>query len=140
MKVLSIRQPWAFLIANGLKDLENRDWPTSFRGPLLIHAGKQFEDEAIDWILDRLEDGDMRKRLLVGKSAFQCGGIVGVAKMVDCVTWSDSKWFCGEYGFVFERVTPLPFMPLRGQLKFFDAPQAIVEQVRAEFESRKVRV
>lgn len=38
MKVLSIRQPWAWLIVNGHKDVENRTWDSYYRGPLLIHA------------------------------------------------------------------------------------------------------
>ena len=40
MKALSIRQPWAWLIVCGHKPLENRSWPTPYRGPLLIHAAK----------------------------------------------------------------------------------------------------
>ena len=45
MKILSVRQPWAWLLFNG-KDIENRTWRTSYRGPLLIHAslGKDPED------------------------------------------------------------------------------------------------
>ena len=39
MAALSIRQPWAWLVVNGYRDIENRDWPTNFRGPLLVHAG-----------------------------------------------------------------------------------------------------
>ncbi|WP_245839042.1 ASCH domain-containing protein [Yersinia kristensenii] len=38
MKALSIRQPWAWLIVNGYKDIENRTWNTKCRGPVLIHA------------------------------------------------------------------------------------------------------
>jgi hypothetical protein len=38
MRALTIRQPWAWLIVHGHKDLENRTWCTSYRGPLLIHA------------------------------------------------------------------------------------------------------
>ena len=40
MKALSIRQPWAWLILHGGKDIENRDWATRFRGRVLIHASK----------------------------------------------------------------------------------------------------
>lgn len=40
MKALTISQPWANLIASGLKFVENRTWATSYRGPLAIHAGK----------------------------------------------------------------------------------------------------
>ena len=40
MLALSIRQPWASLILKAGKDIENRDWPTKFRGRILIHAAK----------------------------------------------------------------------------------------------------
>lgn len=38
MKALSIKQPWASLIAHGIKDIENRTWATKYRGKVLIHA------------------------------------------------------------------------------------------------------
>lgn len=38
MKTLSIKQPWASLIAHGIKDIENRTWKTKFRGRIFIHA------------------------------------------------------------------------------------------------------
>lgn len=38
MKALSIKQPWASLIAHGIKDIENRTWRTHFRGKIYIHA------------------------------------------------------------------------------------------------------
>lgn len=37
-RVLSIKQPWASLIAHGIKNIENRTWKTKFRGRILIHA------------------------------------------------------------------------------------------------------
>ena len=40
MKALSVRQPWATLIACGEKTVECRSWKTSYRGPLLICASK----------------------------------------------------------------------------------------------------
>lgn len=40
MKALTIRQPWASLIAAGVKTIETRSWSTKHRGPLAIHAGK----------------------------------------------------------------------------------------------------
>lgn len=39
VKALSIKQPWADAILAGLKPIENRVWPTSFRGQLAIHSG-----------------------------------------------------------------------------------------------------
>lgn len=39
MKALTIRQPWAGLVAAGAKDVENRTQLWSYTGPLLVHAG-----------------------------------------------------------------------------------------------------
>lgn len=41
MKALSIKQPWATLIANGIKTLEVRSWKVNYRGPLVIVSSKQ---------------------------------------------------------------------------------------------------
>ena len=41
MKIITLWQPWASLIAYGLKRYETRSWPTTYRGPLLIHAAKR---------------------------------------------------------------------------------------------------
>lgn len=51
MKALSLWQPWASAIAAGLKTIETRAWKTSYRGPLLIHAAKRWDDE--QQLLDR---------------------------------------------------------------------------------------
>jgi hypothetical protein len=40
MKILSLTQPWATLIALGAKQIESRSWRTSYTGPLAIHAAK----------------------------------------------------------------------------------------------------
>lgn len=40
MKAITLHQPWATLIALGLKHYETRSWPTTYRGNLAIHAGK----------------------------------------------------------------------------------------------------
>lgn len=39
MRALTIKQPFAELIARGVKRVENRTWRTHYRGPLAIHAG-----------------------------------------------------------------------------------------------------
>jgi len=40
MKALSIRQPWAWLIVDGYKDIENSTWHTNYRGPALISPAR----------------------------------------------------------------------------------------------------
>lgn len=47
MKALSLTQPWASLILAGAKRFETRGWNTDYRGPLLIHASKNFPNWAI---------------------------------------------------------------------------------------------
>ena len=46
MKILSIRQPWAHLITQGSKDIENRSWPTKYRGAFLVHASLTVDKKA----------------------------------------------------------------------------------------------
>lgn len=46
MKALSLYQPWASLVALGLKRMETRSWATPYRGPLAIAASKRFPAEA----------------------------------------------------------------------------------------------
>lgn len=47
MKALTIKQPFASLILEGLKVYEFRTWKTKYRGPILIHAGKGVDRKAM---------------------------------------------------------------------------------------------
>jgi activating signal cointegrator 1 len=44
MRALSLRQPWASLIAIGAKKVETRSWSTRYRGPIAIQASRRFTD------------------------------------------------------------------------------------------------
>lgn len=116
MKALSIKQPWAWLIAHGYKDIENRDWPTKHRGEFLIHASKGFDDEGLAYVLEHCPD----IAFVPKKNEFPRGGIVGKAEIVDCVAAHDSRWFFGDFGFVLKNAQPLMFYPCKGQLSFFE--------------------
>ena len=48
MKIITIKQPWATLIAEGYKKYEFRSWKTSYRGEMLIHAGAGVDKEAME--------------------------------------------------------------------------------------------
>ena len=124
---LSVRQPWASLIILAGKDIENRNWPTYKRGPLLIHAAKAMTkreyNEAIDFAVS-IERERTMGLLASGVLAFDNlprGGIIGSAVLADCVLRSKSPWFVGPNGFVLRDQKPLPFTPLKGQLGFFEA-------------------
>ena len=142
MRTLSIRQPWAWLIirpdlidadmraraaARGeIKTHENRDWPTKYRGRILVHAAMGMT--RAEW-----EDGMATARHCgvspevleqhAGFKQLQRGGIVGSVEIADCVECDmASGWFFGKYGFVLRDPRPLPFTPWKGQLGFFEVP------------------
>lgn len=71
MKAITISQPFASLIASGQKFVENRTWPTNYRGPIAIHAGKG---------LQYLDKDELK--------AYPHGCIIAVAELTECVTKS----------------------------------------------------
>lgn len=122
MKALSIREPWATAVVMGWKDIENRSWSTTYRGPLLIHAAATVLSRAA---MDAAEDF-VAKRAPVFSSAsippYERGGIIGVVDLVDVVRACDSPWFVGPVGWVLRNARPLPFMAMKGRLGLFEAP------------------
>lgn len=133
MKALSIRQPWASLILKAGKDVENRCWPTKFRGRILIHAAKgmtldehedaiHFAGRACKAKPHPAAGGATFRELGFAREDLQRGGFIGSVEIVDCVSHSESPWFMGEYGFLLRDPQPLPFRPWKGQLGFFDVP------------------
>lgn len=120
MRALTIKQPWAWLIIHGHKDIENRTWHPNYRGPFLVHAGKG--------LYATKGERDLMRRTLWTKfgivlpedDEFEIGGIVGKATINRVVWHSTSPWFEGPIGWVIEDATPLPFRSMPGQLKWFD--------------------
>lgn len=119
MKALSIRQPWAWLIINGGKDIENRDWWTGVRGRIVVHASKGMTRDEYE---DAFDTAEMVNRTLILPpfNALERGGFVGTVEIAGCVKDSESPWFFGKYGFLLRDPQPLPFTPYRGQLGFFE--------------------
>jgi hypothetical protein len=115
MKALSIRQPWAWLIVQGYKDIENRTWRTDYRGLVLIHAGYIFDQDGYEYVKKE------RGLALPSPEKFKRGGIVGIAEIVDCVTDLANPWFTGPYGFVLKNMRLLPFMAMPGKPGIFEA-------------------
>lgn len=124
MKALSIRQPWAWLILHSGKDIENRSWPTRFRGRVLIHASKGMTRAEYEDGQDPLWQSGGPTIELPPIEELARGGIVGSVEIVDCVEQSDSPWFFGRFGFVLRDPKPLPFVPCPGRLGFFDVPES----------------
>jgi len=140
MKALSIKQPWAYLICFGmplmkavansdgkshrvelsenviLKDIENRDWPTEFRGRIYVHAPKKQDNEAMMWLMEK-GFAPMTCLLL---DILPRGVIIGEVDIIGCVSDHKSAWFTGPYGFVL--ANPVRYdhpIPCKGRQRFF---------------------
>lgn len=113
MKALSIQQPWAWLILNMGKDIENRTWSTVVRGEILIHVGNNMDESGFVFC-------QRRNIFLPKRKELKTGGIVGAIEIIDCVEKSDSPWFFGPFGFVLQNPITLEFKKVSGQLKFFE--------------------
>jgi len=114
-------QPWADLIVDGIRDIENRTWPTKFRGVVLIHASKKVE---------RTEVKRYRRELgLDTNDDYKptTGAIIGKAEIFDCLTHHRSRFFKGPYGFVLKNARRISRpIPLRGLLGIFRVPKSLV--------------
>lgn len=131
MKALSVRAPWWWFILHAGKDIENRDWPTRFRGRVLIHASKWWSKSGV--IEDSHDAVDMQRQWgphpdnpaeIPWIQMRALGGhIVGSVEIVDCVSHSTSPWFQGKYGFVLRNpaVFDVPWA-VKGALGFFEVP------------------
>ena len=134
MRALSIRAPWWWMILHAGKDVENREWFTRYRGPVLIHASKWWragEVRAdIAWIDARIGlPAGMRARLLAGDDLFlrALGGhVVGRAEMTGCVRASPSPWFQGTFGFELRAAVAFSQpIPCQGELGLFRVPAMV---------------
>lgn len=103
-KALTIRQPWASLIIAGLKDVENRGKPTSYRGTLLVHAGLAVDGDAMA----------AHGRLA---AAYPAGAIIGAIDIVGCVQGHDSPWAIeGQWHWLLANPRTCDPVPARGAL------------------------
>jgi len=120
-RVLTIRQPWAWAIVHGGKDVENRSWPTNRRGTLLIHAGSAFEADGYEVVRQ------LATRQPPPASDLVRGAIIGVVELVDCVRDSDSEWaISDQWHWCLRDPRPLaqPFL-CPGKLGLWRPPQGL---------------
>jgi hypothetical protein len=111
MKAVSIKQPWASLIAAGVKTLEIRAWPTKHRGPLLICSS--------------------RRPVVKGE---RHGEALCIVDVIDCrpMTRRDiplahlSEFYPDHYAWVLEKVRHIEPFPVVGQLRFFEISDTLI--------------
>ena len=135
MKAISLWQPWASLIALGIKKIETRHWKTNYRGTLLIHATKNI-GESVPIVIARL-----LKEKGVNVNDLPRGALVCMLDLYDCVEikvdtvmpsffpeWQLGDFDIGRYMWQTRRVMafkePIPF---RGRQSLFDVPEEIIE-------------
>lgn len=126
MKALSLRQPWAWLILHGGKNIENRLWNTKFRGEFLIHASATVRQADYDLAQTFMKHAGIDIEMPPLKE-LPTGGIVGKATLVDVIPpfynqdVGDDLWHMeGLHGFVLQDVEPVTFYKVKGALKFFE--------------------
>ena len=142
-KALSLKQPFAWLIANGYLLVDDRTWGTQYRGPVLIHASKGLYKAYYDYLKSNTDIP------LPSKDKLEYGGVVGIANLVLCcrpgdlpasISHEQRTHFGGvhqEYfGFLFEQARPLALMPCRGKLGIFeiDVDELLVAPAAAQTE------
>lgn len=121
MKVITVKQPFASLIATGLKEYEFRTWKTNYRGEILIHAGKgidkkamkKFEHLGLDYPL-----GCIIARAVVADCVFVDSKLKEKLKNKNSLVYSgvvnDDSW--SGYGFKLENIEGIEPIKINGQL------------------------
>ena len=125
MKVITIKQPFASLIAEGIKEYEFRTWKTKYRGEILIHAGKGIDKKAMEKFKKYNLD-------------YPSGCIIAKANLCDCLKIDDDvrnilkeknslvysnvinhkDW--EGYGFKLKNIEKIKPIPLLGKLSLWD--------------------
>lgn len=120
MKALTLHQPWASLIAAGLKKYETRSRPLKYRGEIAIHAGKKFT--SVDTLALVRTMVPFSKKAMVPVH-FPTGMVILVAEMTDCIEMTEEliaeiakddpvelylgDWKPGRYAYKLENIRPL---------------------------------
>lgn len=131
MKALSVKYPWSSAILHAGKDVENRGWETRFRGRVLIHTGKQPDNQVLNH--PRWSNWLLRKGALAPN--WPMGAIAGTVEVYDCqpgdmcqLEWANGSewaWLLRE-----PRIFREP-VPYRGALGLFDVPDDVVAEALA---------
>lgn len=107
---LSVRQPWLYAIMFLGKQIENRSWPTAYRGRLLLHAPRTWDEHGYDWLADRGYEPPC-------KEAMQLEGMLGASvgevlltgcRRVERPEFDHNVWAHGPWCWVLEHPVPYP--------------------------------
>ena len=126
IKCISIRQPWAWLVCAGAKDIENRGRAPTYRGIVAVHAGAN--TQAVRVLRNKDVSGS------IDFSQFSLGAIIGTVELVDVVIPPirrlPESWAVGPYCLVFRN--PQLFddpIPHKGRLSIYTLPDETAMEV-----------
>lgn len=90
MKALSLWQPWASLMALGVKRIETRGWYMAHRGPLAIHATSSWDVRATRFLRGGSYEAGLIRELLEERGIrswidLPLGAVVCTVEVVDCL-------------------------------------------------------
>ena len=106
METISIKQPWAYLIAAGIKDIENRTWkcPEKYIGKrVLIHASKTEYETPMYLLTDEQYDSIKQEKRIEINNSLEYGCIIGSVEIVGCVVNHPSVWAELSKGYTIDR-------------------------------------
>jgi len=89
-KALSFKQPWAHLVALGIKPIENRTWKTNFTGRIYIHASAKYHEDFDHLVNDKQLESMQDNGFLF--SGLTYSAIIGEVDIIDCVINHSSIW------------------------------------------------
>jgi hypothetical protein len=119
VKTLTVQQPWAWAIVAGVKRIENRSWPTSYRGPILIHAGKTRKNMRRIYGQPLFPEAPDEDSLVFG-------AVVGGVEIIDCVPVeevADERFAFGPWCWLLRNPWLLAHpLPMAGKLRLFESP------------------
>jgi hypothetical protein len=133
MKAISLTQPWAALVALGVKRFETRSWSTRYRGPLAIHAAKGYPKYARDFTRSDIHAHAASMRLDV----WTFGAIIAIVDLMDVRPTIDftpeedfstteaalGDWTPGRFAWEFSHVRTIVPVPARGSLGLWEWKQ-----------------
>lgn len=126
LRCLAIRQPWAWAIVAGVKDIENRTWTTDYRGPVVIQASST-----------KTAANALMKEHRLPARELTYGALIGVADLEDVVPLSEeleaNPWAWGPHCWIFRNAKAfLQPIPLKGKLNLYTLAAAVAEKACAE--------
>ncbi len=119
---LSVRQPSAWAIIHGGKDVENRSLGSIRAGRMVpgriaIHAATGMKQAEYDYLVWRWARDGVR---VPRPDVLPRRAIIGTVEVVEIVTQSDSPWFGGEAGLLLRNPVPCDPIPATGALGYFE--------------------